>query len=192
MNKPAILLGILSVLLASSPEEPERPQEAIQSHVQTTAAGERILVEEVWLDAPVATVWAAYATADGWESWAAPKAEVDLRVGGTIRTQYDPAAAIGDPGTNTLRIVNYVPERLLTLKADLQPNWPELLKQDADNLSNVILFEEVAPGRTRLRSYGIGYRDTPEYDELLGFFQQANAGLYAKLIRHVEGGADGD
>ncbi len=82
--------------------------------------------------------------------------------------------------------VNYVPERLLTLRADVSQNWPELMKQDADKLSNVILFEPIDDGHTRLTSYGIGYRDTPAIQRLLKFFVSANEQTFRKLIAYVE------
>lgn len=159
----------------------------VTSRIEKTEAGERILVHEVTIEAPVADVWKAHTTVEGWTAWSSPLAEIDLRVGGTIRTHYDERAKVGDPGTITLHIVNYVPERVLTLRADVADNWPELMKQDADKLSNVILFEAVDEDATRLCSYGVGYRDTPEYDKLMDFFLEANGQLYAKLIGVLEG-----
>lgn len=156
------------------------------SRVITTDAGQLVLVQAFTVDAPVADVWAAYTTSDGWMAWAAPKAEVDLRVGGTIRTAY--AGEIGGEQTNTLKIVNYVPERLLTLRADLSRNWPEIMQKDAENLSNVILFVEDGEGGTRVESYGIGYTDAPEYKQLMGFFIDANEKLHGVLTKYLETG----
>lgn len=161
-------------------------QPAISSRVLKTTAGERVLVQDVWLDAPVATVWKAYTTDKGWTEWAAAAASVDLRLGGTIRTHYVPGAKIGDPGTNTLHILNYVPEQLLTLQADLSTNWPAVLEKDAERLVNVIVFRAVSAERTHVKSYGIGYSDTPELDDLLQFFIKANEGLLVKLKAFVE------
>ncbi|MEM7049527.1 MAG: SRPBCC domain-containing protein [Acidobacteriota bacterium] len=157
----------------------------LSSEVLTTDAGERILYHQVILDAPRDIVWQAYSTAEGWRAWVAPLAEVDLRVGGTIRTNYNPEGELGDASTNTLTIVNYVPETLLTLRAELSKNWPKILQEDAENLTNVLLFEELSDSKTRLRSYGIGYRDRPEYDELMTFFIQANEKLYRGLQDYV-------
>jgi len=170
------------VLLGLSEDEKQ-----ITSRVETTAAGERILVHEVEIGAPVAQVWDAHTTEAGWTRWSSPLARIDLRVGGTILTHYDASAKIGDPGTNTLHIVNYVPRRVLTLRADVSENWPEVMRQDADKLTNVILFEELDETRTRITSYGIGYRDTPEYDSLMQFFIAANEKLYGTLIEELEG-----
>lgn len=151
-----------------------------------TEAEDLVLVQEVLLDAPVDRVWSAYTTPEGWTAWASPVAEIDLRSGGTIRTHYDATATIGDPGTNTLRIVNYVPERLLTLQAELSEGWPEVMKEDAENLMNVIVFEPTDDDKTRILSYGVGYRDSEAYAELMEFFIRANEGLFETLKTAVE------
>ena len=160
----------------------------LSSRIIRTSAGERILIQEITIEAPRAAVWESYGTADGWMAWAAPLAEVDLRAGGTIRTHYTPGASIGDPGTNVLHIVNYVPERVLTLQAEVQQNWPDIMKEDAENLMNVVVFEAQGANRTRVMSYGVGYRDTPAYEELLAFFVPANEGLYMNLKAYLEDG----
>ncbi len=183
MNYGVLLNGLLLWSLGSAAVLADDP---ISSRVERTALGERILVQEVVVEAPLERVWAAYTTSDGWSAWASPVARIDLRVGGTIETHYDPKAAIGDPGTNTLRIVNYVPHRLLTLKADLSDNWPEVLKQDGEHLANVILFEGLSPNRTKIESYGVGYGNSPEYDELMQFFIEGNESLFRKLIEVLE------
>ena len=159
---------------------------AIQSQMLKTAAGEMILAQEIVVEASLARVWEAYTTSAGWMAWAAPRAEVDLRAGGTIRTHYGAEASIGDPGTNTLHIVNYVPEKVLTLRAEISDRWPEVMKEDAGNLMNVILFDARGETETLIRSYGVGYRDLPAYDELMDFFIPANEGLFEKLKEHLE------
>jgi len=161
-------------------------RDPIQSRVDVLPTGERILVEDIVIEAALADVWAAYTTEKGYTAWAAPKARIDLRVGGTILTQYGADAEIGDPGTNTLHIVNYVPERLLTLRAEIADNWPEVMKQDGERLTNVILFEALSPARTRVESYGVGYGTSPEYADLLEFFVSANKSLYLELKRQLE------
>jgi uncharacterized protein YndB with AHSA1/START domain len=186
----ALVLASGAALTASQSSDRAAPSDdtpdPIQSRVEVLPTGERMLVEEVVIEAPVAEVWAAYTTEAGYTAWAAPKAEIDLRVGGTIKTHYGADAEVGDPGTNVLHVVNYVPERVLTLKAEIADNWPEVMKQDGERLSNVILFEALSPERTRIESYGVGYGTSPEYEALLGFFVNANRPLYEALKRHLE------
>ncbi len=185
-TKLSILLLGLALGATGNFVPDERAEKPIQSRILKTVADELVLVQEVLVEAPVAEVWAAYATAEGWMAWAAPVVEVDLRAGGTIKTNYDAAAKIGDAGTNVLHIVNYVPERLMTLQAELSDRWPEVMKQDAGRLMNVIVFEPQGAERTKILSYGVGYRDSPAYDELMKFFIPANEGLFAKLKASLE------
>ena len=156
------------------------------SEVIETDAGELVLIQEVLVSAAVDDVWRAYTTAEGWTGWAAPQAEIDLRVGGTIRTAY--VGEIGGANTNTLQIVNYVPQRLLSLRADVTDNWPEVLRRDADRLSNVILFESVGPNATQVQSFGIGYTASPELEQLMSFFIESNERLLGNLKHYLESG----
>ena len=83
--------------------------------------------------------------------------------------------------------MNYVPERLLTLQAELNEGWPDIMKEDAEHLMNVIVFEPTGEQSTRILSYGVGYRDLEAYLELMDFFIPANEGLFELLKAHLEG-----
>ncbi len=185
-SQPVVADDMTAEARASAGSTAGRPEDDISSWVETTTSGDLLLVEEVWIEASLEAVWNAYTTSAGWEGWAAPTADVDLRVGGLIRTNYSPGASLEDEDTNTLHILNYAPQALLTLRAELQKNWPEIMQEDAERLTNTILFESMGPQLTRLRSYGMGYRDTPDYKRLMGFFISANAGLYKVLKAHLE------
>ena len=181
----ALLAAATSHLAA---EDAPQKTSAVRSEIRKTKAGERILVNQLTVAASVEAVWDAYTTIEGWTAWASPQAKIDLRVGGEILTRYDTTGKIGEPGTNRLTIVNYVPHAVLTLKADLSANWPEVMKADADNLSNVILFRRVGEQKTEITSYGIGYRDVKAYDAVLAFFARANVKVLEGLRAYVERG----
>lgn len=172
---------------APAPSETPVPVETpIQSRIIRTEAQDLVLQQTVILDASVQRVWEAYTTEEGWRAWASPAVEIDLRAGGTIRTHYDLGASVGDPGTNTLQILNYVPERLLTLQAEVEERWPDIMREDAANLMNVIVFEPLGANRSRILSYGVGYRDSEAYDELMAFFVPANEELFQVLKDYLE------
>ncbi len=184
---PAFVVVALAVCAFACFAGADEPAPRISHSVDRTPEGQLTLTETVVIEAPVAEVWDAYTTSEGYASWAAPVAEADLRAGGTIRASYDPERGLEGDHVITLHIVNYVPQRLLTLRTDATENWPEVLKKDAENLYNVILFDALEPGRTRVTSYGLGYTDSPELRRMMGFFEQQNRGLYERLIAHLEG-----
>ncbi|WP_260482693.1 SRPBCC domain-containing protein [Sphingomicrobium flavum] len=148
------------------------------------------LKQVIVLDTDLDTAWAMYTSSEGASRWMAPQVEVDLKPGGTIRSQYDPNASIDDPGTVSVTIVNYAPRTLLTLQADLsqvgEAEWltPEV-RAAADQLYNVILFEAVDTRRTRITSWGIGYRDAPGWEKMIGFFTVANGWTLGELRKAV-------
>ena len=187
MNARSLVpLLLLAACQVNGPRASDPSEAPIQSRIIRTQAEDLVLLQEVVVEASVQRVWEAYTTEEGWRAWASPAVEIDLRAGGTIRTHYGPEASVGDPGTNTLHILNYVPERLLTLQAEVEERWPEVMKEDAGNLMNVIVFEPLSSNHSRILSYGVGYRDSEAYDELMAFFIPANEELFQVLKDYLE------
>jgi len=159
------------------------PNPRVVSVVDSTNKDEIVLAQSFEIKAPINKVWKAFTSKEGYELWAAPLAEIDFRLGGTIKTNYNKGAKIGDEGTNTLNIVNYVHQKTLTLQA---ANFPPSMQADADRLFNVINFTKLSNNKTRVESYGIGYRNTPQYLQILNYFIPANEQLLNKLIDVLE------
>ena len=149
--------------------------------------GSRVLRQEVVVNAPLADVWKAFTTKEGWESWAVPFAHVDLAVGGLIETAYEPAAKRGDAGNIHNRILSFLPQRMLSIQAVKAPpdfEYTDLLP----SLHSVIEFEVVDAARTRVSISGVGYRDGDSYDALLDFFRHGNAWSFERLARRFDEG----
>ncbi|MEM7367668.1 MAG: SRPBCC domain-containing protein [Bacteroidota bacterium] len=160
----------------------------IISKIDTSKSGELFLIQEVTVHAPVEDLWHAYSTEEGWRSWSTPLVQMEFKVNGTILSNYNVSGSIGDSTTNTLRIINHVPFRILTLQADISKNWPEFMKEDVDDLYNVNIFEALSDNKSRLTSYGIGYKNTDKYQQLMGFFIKGNEWSFHKLLQYLEEG----
>jgi uncharacterized protein YndB with AHSA1/START domain len=142
----------------------------------------RTLVTEAVIAAPVADVWDAFTTARGFESWAVAHAEVDLRVGGEIRSNYDPTGTIGDDHTIINQILVFEPQRMLAIRNTRAPaGFPhaDLFGQTW----SVIYFEpdNGAVDRTRVRIVGMGWGEGKQWDDLYNFFKAGNAQTLAAL-----------
>src|SRR5688572_15022296 len=79
------------------------------------------LVHEAMIKAPIEKVWEAFTTKAGLESWMAAHAEIDLRVGGKMRTNYRPEGTIGDENTIENTILSFRPKRMLSIRASGAP-----------------------------------------------------------------------
>jgi uncharacterized protein YndB with AHSA1/START domain len=138
------------------------------------------VVSEGIIEAPVEAVWAALTTKEGQESWNVSHAEIDLKVGGMLRTHYDPKGVIGDPNTIEHVILAFEPNRMFAQQVVNSPaRFP--FKDAIRRMWTVIHFEDAGSGRTRLRVVGVGYGDDEESRKLKAFFTKGNDYTIKKL-----------
>lgn len=149
---------------------------AVPCAAQTTGP----LVHEGIVSAPIEQVWAAFTTADGLRSWMAPHAEIDLRIGGLMRSNYNAQGSLADPGTIENRVLAFEPGRMLALQVARAPDgfpFPTAVQQ----MWTVIYFDPDGPNRTRVRTVGLGFGPDEESQKMRVFFQQGNATTLKQL-----------
>ncbi|MCH7884317.1 MAG: SRPBCC domain-containing protein [Planctomycetes bacterium] len=144
------------------------------------------LVHEGVVNAPIGAVWQAFTTREGLESWMAPHARIDLKVGGKMRTHYDPDGVIGDPKTIENTILSFDPPRMLSLKATKPPAGFPFMEAIKSTWS-VLYFEELGPKRTRITIRGLGYGNDEQSLKMREFFDMGNAWTLARLREHFDG-----
>ncbi len=161
----------------------------INSQLDTLTSGELMLTQEIFLKAPVEKVWDAYTTEKGWIKWVAPVVSIDFKINGKIQSNYNPEAKIGDEGTIVNHILNYIPFRLITMQAEIADHFPGFMKAEENNLYSIVHFEEVENQETKLTLYGIGYKNTEKWHELINFFIQGNEITLNALQTYLGGGS---
>lgn len=135
-------------------------------------AAEPLVIEGV-VAAPVAAVWSAWTTADGLQAWLAPLADIDLRLDGLLRVQYQPQGHLGDASTIENRILAFEPQRMLALRVAKAPEgfaW----RQRVGEMWTVLSFEPTAEGQTRLRITSLGLADDDEAQRMRAYFDKGN------------------
>jgi len=143
------------------------------------------IVAEGIINAPVVAVWNAWATPAGLKSWLAPHADIDLRVDGLMRTNYDPKGSLGDPGTIENRILAYEPERMLSIKVSKAPEkFP--FKSKVGDMWTVLYLMPTPDGKTTLRIVGMGFGTDEESQKMKEFFMQGNAFTLAQLQKRFQ------
>jgi hypothetical protein len=165
----------------------QKEEQKVISLLDTLDDGSLMLTQEFVINVPVREAWQAYSTEKGWESWAVPMAEIDWKINGTIKTNYNPEGEIGDSTTITIHIINYIPEKMITLQAEITENFPEFMKADEKDFYNIIEFIEIGPAKTKVISYGLGYKNSQKYQDLMRYFIQGNEQTQLKLIKYLEG-----
>ena len=142
--------------------------------------GDNRLVHEGVVAAPLKDVWTAFTTKEGQESWMTAHSEIELKVGGLMRTNYDPKGAIGDPKTIENTITSYDPEHMLSIMVTKAPEgfpFPNAVK----GMWTVIYLEAAGPRTTRVRIVGLGFGGDEESKKMRAFFDHGNAYTLKKL-----------
>lgn len=181
-----IVLCFPLILIAQNTEG--HKEKRVTSVIDSSQANNMVLKQTFVVNVALDSVWNAYTTKEGWESWATAKAEIDFKLNGLIKTNYNNDGEIGDDSTIYLHIINYIPKTMLTLQAELTKNFPKFMKADEKDLYNMILFEEIEPSKTKVTSYGIGYKNNKKYMSLMKFFIEGNEQSYLNLISYLESG----
>ncbi len=120
-------------------------------------------------DAPVAQVFDAWTSEEvlrrwlhGMPGWETPTAEVDLRVGGTIRiVMRDPADGTEAGATGEYRVVDPPRRLVFTWVWDDQPDRPQLIElelSERDGRTTVSMTNSAIPTDGRLESQERGWQ----------------------------------
>jgi hypothetical protein len=155
-----------------------------------TRDASRILRHEVVIAAPVADAYDAFATMEGWRSWAVPFASLaapGLAIDAEFETAYSPSAALGDDTNIRQRVLAFLPERMFAFQTVRAPKGfphPEEIRQ----VFSVVELEPVDRAHTRVRLSMIGYRTGAAFDDLYNTFAKGNAWSLAKLAERFETG----
>ncbi len=138
------------------------------------------LVHEATVNAPVDQVWAAYTTKPGLESWMVAHAQIDLRIGGTMKTCYDSNGTVDGPKGIENMILSYDPMRMLSFKVTKAPEgfpFPNAIK----SVWTVVYFEPQGEKVTRVRGVTLGFGDDEESRKMREFFNRGNAATLETL-----------
>ena len=138
-----------------------------------TAWAQQPLVTEGMVAAPLDSVWNAFTTTAGLESWMAAHASFELRIGGLMQAVYSPTARLGDPSTIENTILSYEPKRMLTIRVSKPPAgfpFPNAILR----MWTVIYFEPVGANRTRVREVSMGFGPDEESTQMRQFFERGN------------------
>ncbi|HRQ74951.1 MAG TPA: SRPBCC domain-containing protein [Phycisphaerales bacterium] len=154
-------------------------------------ARDRTLEHEAIIDAPATEVWRMFATSEGAKQWMAPKVEVDLRVGGSIRSSYHPDSNLHDEHTIVNRILAYEPGRMVSMRNVQAPAGFPNVDQFQQTWS-VMYFEPISERQTRLRIVGLGWGEGPEWDDLYAFFEVGNQQVLNLLKSRFDASREND
>ncbi len=179
MRTMLLLAASLCTFAGAVFAEPSKTPDVIDTSF-VTADGAKTLQEAVVIDAPVATLWKAFADAEEFKRWNSPVAAIDLRVGGSLEASYDPKRKLGDPDNIKHKVITFLPERLIVFQNVQAPH--ELPHAELFQRTVIVLqYEPLGPKRTKVILSCTGWATDAQSAALYSFFKDDNAELLEKM-----------
>ena len=148
-----------------------------------TGADEVSFVTEGTVAAPIADVWRVWSTSEGFTATGVAMADVDLRVGGLIRSRYAAGGSLGDEQTIENEILAYEPPRMMAIRIHRPPaNFP--FKEAWKRTWTVVTLTPVGSDRTHVRAASLGYGSDAESLAMRRFFERGNQQTLDALVAH--------
>ena len=148
-------------------------------------ADERAIDKEVTVAAPVAAVWQSWTSKAGIESFFAPQAEIDPRVGGAFHIHFDPLAEPGAKGADDMRFMALQSPKMLSFDWNAPPSLPEARAQ---RTFVVVRLHDIDGKSTRVTVHHTGWGDGGEWDKTYTYFDRAWPRVLANLKKRHESG----
>ena len=131
-------------------------------------ARERAIVREVVVEAPLAEVWKAWSTSEGAEAFLAPKANIELTIGGAYEITFDPDDE--SQGTKGLKILSYVPEEMISFQWNAPPDMPNVRKIPT---WVTVQLSPADSAHVRVKLTHLGWKEGAEWDKAFLYFTRA-------------------
>jgi uncharacterized protein YndB with AHSA1/START domain len=141
-----------------------------------------VVVNEAVIAAPLSDVWKAFTTRAGIESWMVGAGDIDLRIGGLIRTSYQKGSDLDGDAAIHQQILSLDPERMLSYRVVKPPKGFPFAQQIGSTWSTVY-FESIDSTHTRVVARMLGYTNDPESQNMRAFFVTGNKATMDALVK---------
>ncbi|MGB3077702.1 MAG: hypothetical protein WBB31_01385 [Saprospiraceae bacterium] len=151
-----------------------------------TQYGEKVLQLSIIIPMDKKEAWKLFSTEEGLKTWIAPVVSITMKTGGHIRTNYDKTKRADDSSSIQLGIINYLEYELLTLKVNLNNGFAANVKENDQNLQEIIQFTDAGNGNTKLVSSMVGWGQGEDWNKAYSFFERGNDWTFKEILKLYE------
>jgi uncharacterized protein YndB with AHSA1/START domain len=171
---------LLAVLVAGWLAATILPRSALAETFNHDVGNKRV-VKEATVAAPVAAVWRAWTDPAIISEFFAPRASVELRVGGAYEMLFLLDAPEGQRGCEGCTVLSYVPEQMLSFSWSAPPKFAQTRPL---HTWVVLQFEPVSEASARVRLTHVGFGRGDEWDAVHAYFERAWGSVMQNLVAH--------
>jgi uncharacterized protein YndB with AHSA1/START domain len=138
---------------------------------------ERHIRKEATVSASIDEVWDAWTTLAGVKTFFAPKANVELAIGGAYEMLFNPEEPPGSQGGEGLKVLSFLPKSMLSFDWNAPPEFPDIRGQR----TWVVVQFEAEQGDVRVVLTHLGWQDGERWDQVYAYFEQAWTVIMTRL-----------
>ena len=142
-------------------------------------AGERAIVADVLVKAPLAQVWSAWSTEQGVASFFARRGHIDLRPDGDYEILFFPDNPAGQRGAEGMRLLAVERHARLAFTWNAPPLWPEIRRQ---RTMVEVTLRAVDERSTAVTLRHTGWGEGADWDAVFDYFSAA----WPVVLRRLE------
>ena len=157
----------------------------IAAAATTGLAAERAIDKQVVVAAPIESVWQAWTTRAGIQSFFAPEAEIDARVGGAFHIHINPFAEPGMKGADDMRFMALQRPTMLSFDWNAPPSLAEIRAQRTFVIVRLAPLDATS---TRVTLHHTGWGDGGQWDQTYAYFDRAWGNVLGNLKTSFEKG----
>lgn len=128
------------------------------------------IYKEVVIHATVADVWRAWTSQEGVTSFFSRKANLELKIGGKYEMLFNLEVQKGSQGSEGIKILSYLPEKMLSFDWNAPPNYPKLRNERTWVVLN---FQLIDDENTRVILNHLGWGKSSDWEQVYNYFERA-------------------
>ena len=145
----------------------------------------KVIKKEATVKAPLRAVWKAWTTDEGARTFFAPDSNVELKIGGLYEIFFLPDAAEGDKGSDGMRVLSFLPEKMLSFEWNNPPSLPEVR---GEKTWVVVYLEPIGEDSTEVSITHLGWREGEQWQKAYEYFLRAWDVVLGRLKKRFDEG----
>ena len=160
---------------------------AVPCLILAAEAPMKMIEKSATVPAPASEVWKAWTTPEGVATFFAPKARLELRLGGPFEMLFAPDMPAGAQGSEGCKVLSFLPGRMLSFNWNAPPKFPAV-RNGGEHTFVVVEIQSLGERKTQVTLTHLGWREGPEWDQVYAYFNRAWEVVLARLARRFENG----
>lgn len=116
--------------------------------------------------------WKKWSTHDGLKTFFGADNKIELQIGGAFEIYFLMDNPYGLRGSETCKIISYLPEKMLSFSWNAPPNF-EYVRNHEHKTHVVILFHAIDGEHTKIEINHLGWIDDEQFDKVYDYFNNA-------------------